>query len=226
MVVTEKLANETNREYALRVIKQNIINMNIKPGSMVGEQELAQELNLSRTPVHEAFLELSKTRMVEILPQRGCRVSLIDPAMIEEARFMRLTLESAIVELACERATEDDLNLLAANIKLQEFYLAEHNAAELMKLDDDFHLSLYRICGMTQCYYMVNSMSIHFDRIRSLSLYSVRELKIVGDHKRLLDALRQRDVEQCRAEVTKHLSRVQYDEAEIRERYPEYFVQE
>ena len=226
MIVTEKLAYETNRDYAFRVIRQNIIDTEIKPGSMVGEQELAQELNLSRTPVHEAFLELSKTRMVEILPQRGCRVSLIDPAMIEEARFMRLTMESAIVELCCERATEEDLNSLEANIKLQEFYLAQHNAAEMMRLDNEFHLSLYKICNKSQCYYIVNSMSIHFDRMRSLSLYSVRDLKIVGDHRRLLEALRLRDVQQCRAEVEKHLSRIQYDEAEIRERYPEYFVQQ
>lgn len=225
MVVTEKLPNETNREYALRVIKQNIIDINIRPGSMVGEQELAQELKLSRTPVHEAFLELSKTRMVEILPQRGCRVSLIDPAMIEEARFMRQTLETAIVELACERATEEDLNQLEANIKLQEFYLTESNPAEMLKLDNEFHFILYKICNMTQCYYMVNSMSIHFDRMRNLSLFSVRDLKIVGDHRRLLEALRLRDPEQCKAVVIKHLSRVQYDEMEIRERYPEFFVQ-
>lgn len=225
MVVTEKLPNETNREYAFRVIKQNIIDINIRPGSMVGEQELAQELNLSRTPVHEAFLELSKTRMVEILPQRGCRVSLIDPAMIEEARFMRQTLETAIAALACERATEEDLVLLESNLKLQEFYLAEGNPTELNKLDNEFHFTLYKICNMTQCYYMVNSMSIHFDRVRLLSLYTVRDLKIVGDHRRLLEALRQRDPEQCRVVIAKHLSRVQYDEMEIRERYPEYFVQ-
>lgn len=226
MIVTEKLPNETNREYALRIIKQNIINIEIKPGSMVGEQELAQELNLSRTPVHEAFLELSKTRMVEILPQRGCRVSLIDPSMIEEARFMRLTLEAAIIELACERATEEDIKQLESNIKLQEFYLAEQDKSEMLRLDNEFHFSLYKICNMTQIYYMVNSMSIHFDRMRHLSLYSIRELKIVGDHRRLLEALRQRDVEKCREEITKHLSRIQYDEAEIRELYPEYFVKD
>ncbi len=224
MIVSEKLANETNREYAFRIIRQNIIDLNLKPGSMVGEQELAQELNISRTPVHEAFLELSKTRIVEILPQRGCRVSLIDTALVEEARFIRETMESKIVEMACRLVTPEDLNQLEANIKLQEFYIANPAPQVILDLDNVFHQSLYKICNMMQCYYMVKSMNIHFDRIRSMSLTSVKDLKIVADHRLLLDALTKRDAEQARSILVKHLSRIQYDEKEIREKYPDYFV--
>ncbi len=73
MKVTAKTANETNREYALRVIRDNIISLDIRPGSLIGEQEIAKELGLARTPVHEALLELSKSKIVDILPQKGCR---------------------------------------------------------------------------------------------------------------------------------------------------------
>ncbi|NLC79432.1 MAG: GntR family transcriptional regulator, partial [Ruminococcaceae bacterium] len=93
MKVAAKLAGETNREYALRTIRDNIISLDIRPGSLIGEQEVADELNISRTPVHEALLELSKSKIVDILPQRGCLVSTIDSALIEEARFIRSTVE-------------------------------------------------------------------------------------------------------------------------------------
>lgn len=225
MVVSEKLANETNREYAFRVIKQNIIDLEIKPGSMVGEQELAQELGLSRTPVHEAFLELSKTRIVEILPQRGCRVSLIDPALVEEARFIRLTIETAIVEKACGLAKPEELAQLESNLKLQEFYLANPDPKAMLDLDDAFHQSFYKICNMMQCWYMVNAMSIHFDRLRSMSLTTVKDLKIVSDHRLMLDAVRMQDTAQARMIVEKHLSRVQCDVMEIRQLYPDYFTE-
>ena len=63
---TEKHEKETNREYALRVIKDNIVNLELAPGSMISEQDIANELNLSRTPVHEAMQELSSTKIIEI----------------------------------------------------------------------------------------------------------------------------------------------------------------
>ena len=78
MIITPKNTFEPNREYAFRIVKDNIINMEIKPGSLIGEQEIATQLGISRTPVHEAFLELSKSKIVNILPQKGCSVSLID----------------------------------------------------------------------------------------------------------------------------------------------------
>ena len=93
---------ESNRDYALRVIRENIINLELKPGTMISEQDIANELNLSRTPVHEAMQELSTTKIIEILPQRGSYVSKIDMDRVDEAVFMRTTLESAIAELACE----------------------------------------------------------------------------------------------------------------------------
>ena len=64
---TAKHEKETNREYALRVIKENIVNLQLEPGSMISEQDIANELNLSRTPVHEAMQELSSTKIIEIL---------------------------------------------------------------------------------------------------------------------------------------------------------------
>lgn len=224
MKVSDRLPNETNREYAFRVIRDNILNLELKPGSLVGEQELATQLNLSRTPVHEAFLELSKTRIVEIYPQRGSRVSLIDFELIEEANFIRRTIESAVVELVCDMATEEDLRALDENIRLQEFYLDGNSPEKILELDNEFHFSLYKICNKTQSYYFVQSMSIHFDRVRNMSLRSVKELKIVGDHKAIADAIRQRDKEQAKAVLAKHLSRYQLDEEEIRSAYPDFFA--
>ena len=136
MNVPPKNVNETNREYAFRVISANIISLDIEPGSMIGEQEIATMLGLSRTPVHEAFLELSKSKIVDILPQKGCRVSMIDSDLIREARFLRITVETALVEDACELAKEEDLRELEDNLELQEFYLSK-DADKLLALDNE-----------------------------------------------------------------------------------------
>ena len=69
MHLLERLPRETGREYALRVLKENIINLGLAPGSQISESELSSEMGLSRTPVREALIELSKVKIVEIYPQ-------------------------------------------------------------------------------------------------------------------------------------------------------------
>ena len=103
MHLLERLPRETGRDYALRTIKENIISLDLAPGSLVSENELSAEMGLSRTPVRESLIELAKVKIVEIIPQKGSVVSRIDYDLVEESRFMRHVLECAVVELDCEQ---------------------------------------------------------------------------------------------------------------------------
>ena len=109
MKVSERYGREIGREYALRVLKENIVMLELEPGSRISENELASELGLSRTPVREALIELSKGQIVEIYPQKGSFVSRIDWNLVEEAQFMRLTLERAVIRLACQGLEEEKI---------------------------------------------------------------------------------------------------------------------
>ena len=84
MKVTERYPRETGRDYALRIIKDNIIRLELPPGALISENELAAELGLSRTPVREALIELSKVSVIEIQPQKKSVVALIDYDLIED----------------------------------------------------------------------------------------------------------------------------------------------
>lgn len=86
MKLEERHYAETAREYARRMLKENIISMDLKPGTMVSENELAAQLGLSRTPVREALMDMSQYGVVDVMPQRGSRISLIDYNLVEEAR--------------------------------------------------------------------------------------------------------------------------------------------
>jgi len=224
MKYTEKLPKETNRDYALRVIKENIINLELKPGSMISEQDIANELNLSRTPVHEAMQELSNTKIIEILPQRGSHVSLINGELVEEAIFVRTAIESAITEMACEKATEEDIQLLEENVNLQEFYYSKNNRDKIMELDNAFHETMYKITNRMQCFYMVRLMNIHYDRIRELHLHAFNPERIINEHKTILECFKNKDSKKAKEAILKHLERHHTDEDELRKHYPEYFA--
>lgn len=224
MRLTPRTARETGREYALRTIKDNIIRLELAPGSFISENELAAEMGLSRTPVREALIDLAKVKIIEIAPQKRSVVAYVDYDMVEEARFIRNVLETAVVELVCAMRTAEDLEKLEENVKLQRFYLEHANYGGMMELDNQFHEILFQIAQKPQAYQMVQHIAIHFDRVRSMALSSVKDIKIVEDHAQIVEALRQQDAAKARVIMEKHLNRYKFDEEAIRETYPQYFA--
>lgn len=156
MYVTERYKGESRRDYALRTIKDNIIRLELKPGSLVSEKELADAMGLSRGPVREAIIELAKVRIVEVYPQHGIKIAPVDYDLIDEARFMRETLEIAVVERCCSMGLQQEyLDILKENIKLQQFYLENDNKNKLLELDNEFHRLLFANVGVTRVYSLV-----------------------------------------------------------------------
>lgn len=225
MEVTARRSKETARDYAFRTLRKNIVMLKLVPGSMVSEKELADEMGISRTPTREALIELSKSQIVDIFPQKGSYISKIDYSLVDESRFMRLTLENAVVELVCELANEEDLNELEHNISLQKFYVDSDSIGKFFQMDNDFHEKLFIIANKTQVYHLMDSMMIHFDRVRMLRLHTDKEVKeLLDDHKEILSAIRRRDKKEASELMTKHLSRYKVDEELIRKDHPDYFI--
>ena len=150
-------------------------------------------------------------------------MSLIDYDLVEEAYFVRNVLETAVVELACEKAAESSLEELESNIKLQWFYEQDRVLEKLMELDDEFHHLLFKTAGKLQAYEMMKGMMVHFDRVRNMALGTIKDRSLVEDHEKILKAVRDRDPETARKLMAKHLSRYRVDEEEVRRRYPGYF---
>ena len=223
MRLLERLPRETGRDYALRTLKENIIRLELEPGSLISENELSAELGLSRTPVREALIELAKVKIVEITPQRRSVVTPINYSLVEESRFMRNVLECAVVELNCEMATPSDIDRLLENVRLQNFYLDNFYPETLVTLDNQFHSILFDIAQKPQVYALMQNISIHFDRVRNMALHSVKNWKIVQDHEDIVTAISKRDAKMAREVMEKHLCRYDFDFAAIREKYPQYF---
>lgn len=223
MDIPERNPGETGRDYALRVIRDKIIQLELEPGTVISDRDLAVSLGLSRTPVREALLELAKVQIVEIYPQRGSVVAMIDYAMVEEARFVRAVLEEAVVQLVCQKVTEEQYRQLEENVQLQEFYCDHGSSEKLFEMDNEFHRMLFQIAEKMQAYRMMKSITVHFDRVRSLALNTVKEQKWIKDHRCILEAIQNRDAETARQWMEKHLSRYQLDEADVQKAYPQFF---
>ena len=100
-------------------LRNNIMSLQLKPGTVMSTQEIAQKLDVSRTPVREAFIRLQRDGLVDIFPQKETIVSRIDFNKVEQERFVRESLECSNIELFAEKCTRKDIGELELNIERQ-----------------------------------------------------------------------------------------------------------
>lgn len=225
MKVTERHKNETAREYAYRMLRDNLISFELKPGSTASVYELSEQLGVSRTPVREALLELNRSGIIEVYPQRGNVVSYVNFDMANEARFLRMALERAIVERVCELATEQDLKELELCLEMEAVVAKNHHPERELQLDNEFHEKLFQIAGMPRLAHVSDSLSVHFDRIRNLRLTAIDDNRVLKEHQEILEAIRQRDKNRAIKAVETHLSGYTKEEqCAIKAKNPEYFA--
>lgn len=220
----EKNSYETIKNYTYRVLRGNIIDLNLKPGESISENEIANNLNVSRTPVREAFSLLVSEQLLEIYPQKGTQVSYIDLKRVEDARFMRLKLEQAVIELACEDFPENYLFDLESNINQQQFCILKKNYTAAFNLDNSFHELIFKGCKKERIFNAIHFMNGDFDRIRALNLISSMNMDVVvSQHKEIIDSIKTKDSELGIKIVGEHLSKVNDDKMILLREYPKYF---
>ncbi len=224
MQLAERLPKETARDYAIRMIRDNIVTTVLEPGCMVSENELAGEMGLSRTPVREALIELSKSGIVEIFPQHGSMVSKIDYDLVEEASFTRRVLETAVVREVCAAALDQDIRLLDESVSLYRLYLARGDVDRLLPVDNEFHRRLFVIARKRLSYELMTALSAHFDRVRRLNIVVARSDAVAADHEAILEAVRRRDADGAERVMREHLSRYRIDRTGIEEKYARFFA--
>ena len=226
MIISPRDLRETGREYAMRVLKENILHLELEPGSKVSENELAAQLGLSRTPVREALMALAKVRLVEVYPQKGSEVSRIDYDLVEESCFMRRILECAVVDLASQMITPEQKVELEDNIALQERCLRGGRMEALMQLDNELHRLLFRIAHKEQTWELMTGFTVHFDRVRSMALSTALNERNVADHRAIVQAVISGDASAAHRLMEEHLGRYRVDEQALRDQYPATYFKE
>lgn len=205
-------------------LKYNIQNLNIKPGDRISEQEISKLLNVSRTPVREAFINLSREGLVNVLPQRGTIVSKIDFEQVEEARFIRESLELSIVEIVSEVIDEYTLSELEKNVNRQKEALVEKNYSQMMIHDQKFHKLIFEVANKNRTWQIIEQISTHYRMTRLLSLAGNISWELaIKQHESFVEALRKDDKQSVVAIMREHLRNISIDQETLREKYPDYF---
>ncbi len=221
-----RLPHESNREFVYRYLKTNMMNFTLVPGTAMSEQDIANTLAVSRTPVREAFLQLSQEDLLEIVPQKGTYVSLIDLGSVAESKFLRETMEAAVMKLACQQFPGEALAELEANIAMQEACLTEKNYVRFFGLDEALHRLIFSGCNKVRIWNMMQQMHAHYNRVRRLNIAGGYDAwTTMEQHKTMVRAIREKDVILGVSTMTLHLNKVNIDINDLLHDYRQYFRQ-
>jgi len=213
------------RDQVYDSLKEQIITLKILPGTALSENEMAVQYNVSRTPIRESFVRLAQEGLVQVLPQRGTLVSLIDSSLVEEARFMRSQLECAIIELACQSFPDASIHQLEQNLMQQKDCLAREDVDHIFTLDHQYHAILFAGTNKMHTWNTMSLLTAHLDRSRKLRLLDNHDWKlIVQQHEQIIEAIKTQESKQAVAIMKQHLNRGIDDLAILSEKYPHYFA--
>lgn len=219
-----KMKVGSTREQIYSLLIEEILKFRLLPGDKISEKEISEKFKVSRTPVRESFIQLSQDGLLEIYPQKGTCVSLIDLNLVEEARFMREHLEVAVIQLACETFPQESLFSLEMNLKMQEMCMKEKNYEKLFQLDEEFHQTIFDGCKKKNIWNVIQSMNMHFKRLRMLRLATnLNWDSIIHQHLLLVEAIRNKEPEVAEKIMKEHLTMVIFDKETLKKEYPTYF---
>ncbi|MBN1250069.1 MAG: GntR family transcriptional regulator [Anaerolineae bacterium] len=188
-------------------LRERILSGEFLPGTRLNLTHLANDLDVSNTPLREAIARLERVGLVEVIPYSGPRVRALTAEQVSDVFAVRIELEALAVRLTATRADEAALSRLQAAIEMQEAAYAAGDRAGFNAADRCFHEILVEVSGNSVLLEMLPLLS---DRmallIESYDLQHRLNTHGIAQHRELLTALQARDVEAAEDSLRRQLA--------------------
>lgn len=195
----------------------------LAPGALLSEPSLAAHLNVSRAPIRQALTRLSDQRLITVTPQVGTRVAPIMMDEVEEACFIRSSLECGAFRTAALTPGLDTVPLrraLERNVAAAE----AQDAEAFFETDELLHQAVFVLAGVPHVWDVIRGIKLHLDRLRRLHLPDALVNRILlHEHTAIVDALEAGDEATGTEIIVRHANRIIADSGALRARFPDYF---
>lgn len=206
-------------------LRAAIMAMDMLPGAPISEKRIALEEGISRTPIREAILRLTKERLVEVVPKSGTFVARIPISALPEALIARRALESMTTRSAAKYARRSQVLELQAMIERQREMAERGDTKGFHRVDEEFHEMVASVGNLSGLWRLVQQVKLQTDRYRHLTLPEDGRMDmVVAEHTAVVAAIAHKDEETACAKMEAHLSGLQLHIAHAAETHPEYFI--
>ena len=225
VIIRHELNSYSNiRLFAYSIIKDNILNLELKPGQKISELELVDILKIGKTPIREALIQLETENLINIFPKKGTFITKINLSKIEEGRYIRQLLEEDIHIKAMDCMMPEHINFCHT-------VLENHSQVDFKDLvqqfhcDEIFHKVIYEACGKSSTFQMIQTMNSDYKRYRLLATMEMAKFqKVLDEHNQILKYIEKKDKLQLKKATKKHLFQINFEKDVVINKYKQYFT--
>jgi len=193
-------------DWAYQWLKRAILRLDLAPGSQLNINTIANQLNISRTPIREAFLRLEKDGLVHSIPRIGFFVTEITKRDLQELYEIRELLESRAIEDAVNNMSDADLQAIDCLIEAGFMGIEEKDVDKYLQAEIDFHTFLIEHSRNQRLISIMESLRDLTLRWRNLSLRPFRNLKLSQqEHIDIVTAMKSRDAKKAGELMSRHI---------------------
>jgi DNA-binding GntR family transcriptional regulator len=217
--IFNRAESKTLRTEVRQMIRNAIVTGKLQPGVHLKENEISEQMGVSRSPVREAFRQLEQEGLIESIPNRGVFVKKFSSKEIEEIFTLRAVLENLAFELVIQgdKMDSEDWRHLDSYLVKQKAAMEARSFDQLTRLDMDFHEYIVHKADSTRLLKMWQSLRgqilvLFYQRFQVLD--QVYET-VQPDHYNILEALRSGDIDYLKDVSRKINARVAQDCIEV-----------
>ncbi len=201
---TISLEKQKLSDSVYQIISEYIIQGKLQQGQRLREAEVARELDVSRTPVREAFARLEAERLLERDPTGAYLVTTWDRKRFLELATVRSTLECLAVRIACLNLQEHDYDYLQNIIDRMAIAYQREHFSRLVQLDIDFHSYIWSKTDHTLLKNLLESIKIQILYFMYLTLPGDEE-EYASMHQTLLNSIKSRNPQNVDQTMSDHI---------------------
>jgi len=199
-------ARASYAEETLERLRQAIVTGKLRPNQRLVESKVAKQLGLSRTPVREALKGLEMQGYLSKLPNGGMIVTDHSPSQIRNLYEIREALETIAIRLACQRATQEQVDRAAEYHTRSLEVIRNRDANQFIELHSAFHTQLLTACGNEHLWSLIQTFRDQFFDRRIVRVFTAGDWRaMIRQHQRILEAVRQRNARLAEKAVREHV---------------------
>jgi len=188
------------------ILKNRIISLEYSPGQILNEADIANEFDLSRTPVRKIFEQLKSKKLLNIIPRYGAQVAPIDFRYMKSVFEVVREMEGYAIRLAVERMSDEKIAELESIVERIKNYNIEEDYKKIITEDERFHEIVFQ-CSENPCLVeILFDLHMHTERISTKQERDLTNLSLFYETlSDIVEALKAKDAEQAEASAKKHI---------------------
>lgn len=198
-------------EQTYQALRESILSGELASGDRLIETQIAEQLQVSRTPIREAIRQLQREELITADELGWLRVSTISPTEAKHLYDCRMALETLAVTGACENASDAQIKKLKSFTTRVEKLFKQKDSnpsnSHLLELDYQFHRTIAASSGNVCLGFLLDQVFAKMALLRvQTTRHNPRVLEIRTEHQRLTEAIAQRNIEAATQAIQSHLT--------------------